>query len=279
LRKKWQKHFGVIEAVDSSTFRLMARLRHVFLPCGSGGAKKGSANAKGAVKIHQVYHVGDELPADTAVSPARLHDAKGVKKALAQACKGVLYLIDRGYCCFELWRNIDDALAWFITPLKTGMVYEHLKWLSPKKQRDRVRDELVKFPGMTQGEDFYVLRLVHIRQEDGTWWSYVTNLNDQALLTPEDIQEIYSLRWRIEKSLPVASICHGIEIVAAAGVLRGRTVTTVPKCRLDAEGGGATFVNQEVVVSGNLVTARTWHDNHAFMREFMKLLNHRTDRD
>jgi IS4 transposase len=198
LRKAWQKKFAGIEAIDSSTFRLMARLRHVFLPCGSGGAKKGSANAKGAVKIHQVYHVGDELPADIAVSPARLHDAKGVKKALAQACKGVLYLIDRGYCCFELWRNIDDALAWFITPLKTGMVYEHLKWLSPKKQRDRVRDELVKFPGMTQGEDFYVLRLVHIRQEDGTWWSYVTNLKDQALLTPEDIQEIYSLRWRIE---------------------------------------------------------------------------------
>lgn len=197
LRKAWQKKFAGIEAIDSSTFRLMARLRHVFLPSGSGGAKKGSANSKGALKIHQVYHVGDELPADVAVTPARLHDAKGVKKVLAQACKGVLYLIDRGYCSFELWQDIDNAFAWFITPLKTGMVYEHLKWLNPKKQRDRVRDELVKFPGMCK-EDLYVLRLVQIRQEDGTWWSYVTNLNDQELLTPEDIKEIYSLRWRIE---------------------------------------------------------------------------------
>jgi protease I len=34
-------------------------------------------------------------------------------------------------------------------------------------------------------------------------------------------------------------------------------------------------VNEEVVVAGNLVSARTWHDNPAWMREFMKLLNRR----
>jgi protease I len=67
--------------------------------------------------------------------------------------------------------------------------------------------------------------------------------------------------------------CAGIEIIAAAGVIRGRTVTTVAKCQFDAEGAGATYVDQPVVVSGNLVTARTWHDNAPFMREFMKLLH------
>jgi protease I len=71
---------------------------------------------------------------------------------------------------------------------------------------------------------------------------------------------------------PVASVCHGIEIVAAADVIRGREVTTVAKCRLDCEFSGATYLDQEVVVSGNLVTARTWHDNPAWMREFIKLL-------
>ncbi len=81
------------------------------------------------------------------------------------------------------------------------------------------------------------------------------------------------VKYFFEKGLPVASVCHGIEILATAGVIRGKTVTTVLKCRFDAEVCGATFVNQEVVVSGNLVTARTWHDNHAFMREYMKLLN------
>jgi protease I len=76
-----------------------------------------------------------------------------------------------------------------------------------------------------------------------------------------------------DKGRPVASVCHGIEIVAAAGIIKGRTVTTVAKCRFDAEGGGATYVDREVVVDGNLISARTWHDNAPFMREFMKQLN------
>ena len=43
------------------------------------------------------------------------------------------------------------------------------------------------------------------------------------------------VRYFFTKNLPVASVCHGIEIVAAADVIRGRTVTTVAKCRFDAE--------------------------------------------
>ena len=54
------------------------------------------------------------------------------------------------------------------------------------------------------------------------------------------------------KNLPVASVCHGIEVIATADVIRGRTVTTVAKCRFDAEVCGAKYVDQEVVVSGNL---------------------------
>jgi protease I len=72
---------------------------------------------------------------------------------------------------------------------------------------------------------------------------------------------------------PVASVCHGIEILTAAGVIGGKTVTTVAKCRLDAEQGGARYVDQPVVVDGRFVTARTWHDNTPFMREFLALLN------
>ena len=88
-----------------------------------------------------------------------------------------------------------------------------------------------------------------------------------------DADLIAVVRYLFEKKLPVASVCHGIEILATAGVIKGKTVTTVRKCRFDAEVCGATFADKEVVVSGNLVTARTWHDNAPFMREFLKLLN------
>jgi protease I len=71
---------------------------------------------------------------------------------------------------------------------------------------------------------------------------------------------------------PVAAVCHGIEILTAANSIAGRTVTTVAKCAMDAQQGGATYVDRPVVVDGNLVTARTWHDNTPFLKEFVALL-------
>lgn len=79
-------------------------------------------------------------------------------------------------------------------------------------------------------------------------------------------------RHFFEAGKPVACLCHGIEILTAADVIRGRRVTTVPKCALDAEQGGATYVNEPCVIDGNLVTARGWQDNSLILREFMRML-------
>ncbi len=87
----------------------------------------------------------------------------------------------------------------------------------------------------------------------------------------EDLMNI--TRHFAETGKPMAAVCHGIEILARADVIRGRTVTTVAKCRFDAQVCGATYVDQPVVVDGNLVTARTFHDNTEWMREFMRVLN------
>ncbi len=80
------------------------------------------------------------------------------------------------------------------------------------------------------------------------------------------------VRHAHERRLPIASVCHGIEVLAAANIIKGRRITTVRKCRFDAEVCGATFVDEEVVVDGNLVCARTWHDNPAWMRAFVRML-------
>jgi protease I len=71
---------------------------------------------------------------------------------------------------------------------------------------------------------------------------------------------------------PVAVVCHGVEIVAAAGMLSGRNMTTVGKCALDITQVGGTYADRPCVVDGNLVSARTWHDNTELFREFMKML-------
>ncbi len=75
-----------------------------------------------------------------------------------------------------------------------------------------------------------------------------------------------------EAGKPIASVCHGVEILTAAGIIEGKRVTTVAKCKLDVEQGGAEYVDQPVVIDGRLVSARTWHDNAPLLRAFLEML-------
>ena len=79
-------------------------------------------------------------------------------------------------------------------------------------------------------------------------------------------------RHFFEAEKPVAVVCHGVEIVAAAGVLQGRTMTTVAKCALDVTQVGGRYVDRECVTDGNMVSARTWKDNTALLKQFVAML-------
>lgn len=72
---------------------------------------------------------------------------------------------------------------------------------------------------------------------------------------------------------PIACLCHGIEILAAADVIRGKRVTTVPKCAADARQGGAIYVDDDVVVDGLLVTGRGYQQNTEVLKQFIRMLN------
>lgn len=71
---------------------------------------------------------------------------------------------------------------------------------------------------------------------------------------------------------PIASVCHGVEIPAYAGCVKGRRMATVPKCRFDLEVCGGIFVDEPCVVDGNLVSGRTFHDNGKYVGPWIKLL-------
>ncbi len=63
---------------------------------------------------------------------------------------------------------------------------------------------------------------------------------------------------------PVAAICHGPWMLAEAGVLKGRKVTSYKSIRTDLKNAGANWVDEEVVVDDNLVTSRSPNDLPAF---------------
>ena len=71
---------------------------------------------------------------------------------------------------------------------------------------------------------------------------------------------------------PVGSICHAAWVLCSAGILKGRKATCFFAIKDDVINAGATYVDQEVVVDGNLVTSRKPDDLPAFMREYLKAL-------
>ena len=74
---------------------------------------------------------------------------------------------------------------------------------------------------------------------------------------------------------PIAAICHGLQILAAAEILKGRTCTAYPACGPEVTLAGGTYAEiaiDGVHVDGNLVSAPAWPAHPAFCREFLKLL-------
>lgn len=76
---------------------------------------------------------------------------------------------------------------------------------------------------------------------------------------------------------PVAAICHGVQLLSASGVCKGRKVACYPACQPELELAGGTFVPADAnyanaVVDGNLVTSPAWPAHPAILREFAKLL-------
>ena len=72
---------------------------------------------------------------------------------------------------------------------------------------------------------------------------------------------------------PVAAICHAPWTLVEAGVLQGRTLTSWPSLRTDITNAGGTWVDQQVVTDGNLITSRNPDDIPAFNKALLAALD------
>jgi protease I len=86
----------------------------------------------------------------------------------------------------------------------------------------------------------------------------------------EDLVRITRHFFKANK--PIACVCHGVEIPAYAGCVKGRRIATVPKCKFDLEVCGGIFVDEPCVVDGNLVSGRTYHDHGYYVGVWIKML-------
>jgi protease I len=93
--------------------------------------------------------------------------------------------------------------------------------------------------------------------------------NPDTLRMDEDA--VAFVRSFVDAGKPVAAICHAPWTLLEAGTLTGRTLTSYPSIRGDLRRGGATVVDQEVCVDGNLVTSRDPDDIPAFNEAVVRL--------
>ena len=79
---------------------------------------------------------------------------------------------------------------------------------------------------------------------------------------------------------PIAAVCHGLQVLAAAGILEGRSCSAYPACGPDITRAGGTYMDvamDAAHVDGNLVTAPAWPAHPAWMAAFLKVLGTKID--
>ena len=87
-------------------------------------------------------------------------------------------------------------------------------------------------------------------------------LNDKILRFVKDFES---------QGKPIATICHAGQVLASAGIVKNRTLTCVAGIRDDMINAGAHYVDQAVVVDGNLVTSRVPNDLPEFARAMIEV--------
>lgn len=89
---------------------------------------------------------------------------------------------------------------------------------------------------------------------------------------------VSAVRHFFDANKPVAAICHGAQLLAGAGVLKGRTCSAYPACRAEVELAGGTYADiavDKAHTDGNLVSAPAWPAHPAWIAQFLAVLGTR----
>ncbi len=98
---------------------------------------------------------------------------------------------------------------------------------------------------------------------------------DKLRMQPKAVEFVKAF---FEADKPVAVICHGPWSIIEAGVARGRRIASWPSLKTDLRNAGAEWIDQEVVVDGNVVSSRKPDDLPAFNREMVNLFSRYSSR-
>ena len=91
-------------------------------------------------------------------------------------------------------------------------------------------------------------------------------------LLPEALEIVRAFH---QAQKPIAAICHGPQVLVSAGILKSKKATCYPKIAKELEALGVIYIDDEVVVDGNIITSRRPADLPAFMKAILNFLKKR----
>ena|GEM_PF-811659 len=214
--------------------------------------------------------------------------------------------IDSGYFKLNLWREVMKRVK-FVFPIFVlifMLLGISIFAVNPDKELEGKRIAFLITEGFHDGETMFPLGFLQnngavitvIGIEPGVYKAYnsdVTAIVEKSVTdvsiadfdalvipggqSPANLREHSSVvdfvREFIQTNKPVASICHGPQVVIATGIVEGRTLTAVDAIEDEITEAGAIFVDREVMIDGNLITSRTPPDLAPFSIAIMQALN------
>ncbi|MCF4102449.1 DJ-1/PfpI family protein [Gillisia sp. M10.2A] len=148
-----------------------------------------------------------------------------------------------------------------------------------KKKGDKIKTAIHDF----EGDQTYSEKPGHLFQLNYTFDEVNEKEYDGLFLVGGRAPEYLRLNKRVieltqhffKENKPVAAVCHGIQILTAANVVKGRKLTAYPAVKPEVILAGGNFQDVDVtktVVDGNLATSPAWPGHATLIREFLKLL-------
>ena len=150
---------------------------------------------KGAIKIHTLLDLQNNIPSFFSITDGSVHDVNILDDLITEI--GAFYVIDRGYTDFERLYNLNINSAYFVTRAKENLRFKRIYSRQVDKSSGLICDQLIFLTGFYPSKDYpeKIRRIKYLDSENNRRLVFLTNNFHLSAIT---IAKLYKQRWQIE---------------------------------------------------------------------------------
>ena len=150
---------------------------------------------KGAIKIHTLLDLRDNIPSILAISNGKMHDINALDILNVEA--GALYVFDRAFIDFARLHNLSLSCSYFVTRAKSNMQFNRLYSQHVDRSLGIICDQTIRLTGFYPSKD-YPDTLRRIKYHDVEHEKNLVFITNNFILPSLTIAQLYKCRWQVE---------------------------------------------------------------------------------